>query len=156
MIDGFIPYSRGTLMLDVVATAMLAIIPLLAWSIYLVRFRRNYRTHQRVNMAIALVLLGAVVLFEVDMRLYGWRHLAEPSSLYDSWVYPILYIHLAFAIATTGLWVTTVVPAMRRFSHPPRPNGHSRFHRGIARFAAVGMLGTATTGWAFYIIAFMM
>lgn len=156
MLDGFIPNSRATLMLDVVALAMVAILPLMAWSIYLVRFKRDYARHRKVNLAIALTLLGAVTLFEIDMRIFGWRHLAEASSLYNTWVDPVLYVHLVFAVATAVLWIITVVPAMKRFKKKPEPNSHSAFHRRVAKFAAAGMVGTAVTGWVFYVTAFVM
>lgn len=156
MIDGFIPHSRASFMLDFVAIAMLAVIPLMGWSIYVVKYRRDYALHRKVQLLTACVLLAAVLLFEVDMRLYGWRHLAEESSLYRTLVDPILYIHLGFAITTTALWAWTVIGALRRFRKTPAPNGYSSRHRRVAKLAAVGMCGTAVTGWGFYITAFML
>lgn len=153
---GFIPTSRAGLMLDIVVVAMIAVIPLMAWTIYLVRIQRNYTLHRKVNLAIAVTLLITVVLFEIDMRVYGWRHLAEASALYDTWVFPALYLHLIFAITTVILWVVTVVSAMRAYSSKPKPSPSRNTHRRVARFAAFGMCGTAFTGWAFYIVAFML
>lgn len=154
--EGFIPASRAGLMLDIVVVAMFGVLPLMAWSIYLVRYRKNYKLHRKVNLAIASTLLITVVLFEIDIRLHGWRHLAESSVLYDSWVNPVLYIHLAFAIGTVLLWIVTVVAAMKEYSSTPRPTPGRYFHRRCARFAAIGMCGTAVTGWAFYVTAFML
>lgn len=156
MFEGFIPISRASFMLDAVALAMMAVIPLMIWSIYVVRVRKQYALHRRLNMTIAMVLLVAVTLFEIDIRLFGWRHLAEASSVYPTLVYPILYVHLIFAILTTLLWSITVIGAMRRFSRQPEPNRYSPTHRRVARLAAYGMCGTAATGWAFYIAAFVM
>jgi uncharacterized membrane protein YozB (DUF420 family) len=153
--QGFIPASRASLMLDVVVVAMFAVIPLMVWSIYLVRIRRNYKLHRKVNIAIAGTLFFAVVLFEVDMRLNGWRHLAVASSLYETWVNPALYIHLVFAISTVILWIMTLVSAMREFSSKPKPTPGRNLHRRFARFAALGMCGTAVSGWVFYVAAFM-
>lgn len=152
---GFIPTSRAGLMLDVVVVAMFAVLPMMAWSIYLVRYKRNYVLHRKVNLSIAGTLLVAVVLFEVDMRIHGWKHLAEPSTLYHSWVFPTLYVHLVFAVLTVILWVMTVVSALREFSGTPKPTPGRHFHKRFARLAALGMCGTALTGWAFYIAAFM-
>ena len=45
-IDGFLPFGRGSLMLDVVFVAMFVIVPLLALSLWLVKFRRNYQLHK--------------------------------------------------------------------------------------------------------------
>ena len=155
MFEGFIPVSRASFMLDVVALAMFAVIPTMIWSIYLAK-RGKFALHRKVNLGIAGLLLGAVTLFEIDIRLYGWRHLAEASAVYDTLVEPVLYVHLVFAIATTLLWIVTVAGALRRFKSQPEPGPYSPFHRRIAKLAALGMCGTAGTGWAFYIVAFML
>ena len=67
---GFLP-TRGSFMLDFVFVAMIAIIPVMTWSIvYLARIRHMYELHKRVQIALALVLLVAVVLFELDVRFF--------------------------------------------------------------------------------------
>ena len=87
-------------------------------------------------MVLGVVLLVVVVLFEVDVRVYGWRQFAEASAYYDSWVFPSLYIHLVFAISTTFLWIYVIVAALRQFDSPPKPNAYSRRHKWIAKIAA--------------------
>jgi len=155
MFEGFIPVSRATLMLDVVALSMFAVVPTMIWSIWLAK-RGRFSLHRKVNLGIAGLLLGAVTLFEIDIRLHGWRHLAEASVVYDTLVEPVLYLHLVFAIVTTLLWIITVAGALRRFKSRPEPGPYSPAHRRIAKLAAYGMCGTAATGWAFYIVAFML
>ena len=87
-IDGFLG-TRASLMLDVVFVSVIAVIPLLLWSISLVRYRQNYRLHKRIQVMLGLVLLVAVTLFEVDMRfLTDWRQRAQPSPYYATWVFP--------------------------------------------------------------------
>jgi putative membrane protein len=75
--------TRGSLMLDIVVVAMAVILPVLAYSIYLVRVRRRYELHKRIQLVLAVVLLVTVVLFEADVRINGWRDRAEPSPYYD-------------------------------------------------------------------------
>src|SRR5438034_10557517 len=75
-ISGFIPGSRGSLMLDVVFVAMFVVVPLLAASIYLVKYRQKYALHKRLQLAMAAVLLVAVLLFELDIRINGWEERA--------------------------------------------------------------------------------
>ena len=48
-IDGFLG-TRASLMLDVVFVAMFAIIPALAWSVWLVKYRQNYLLHKRIQV----------------------------------------------------------------------------------------------------------
>jgi putative membrane protein len=152
--DGFLP-TRASIMLDVVFLAMFAVLPLLAGSIYLVRYRRNYRLHKRVQLTLGIVLLVAVTLFELDMQLVtDWEERARPSPYFDSWVKPILGIHLFFAIPTAVLWFVVIVRALRRFSNPPEPGPHSREHFFWAWLTTFETLLTALTGWVFYWLAF--
>lgn len=146
-------------MLDVVFTAMFAVLPALLASIYLVRFRRRYRWHKRMQLVIAGVLLVAVTAFEVDMRLHGWQHLARPSPYWregpwNDWVDYSLAIHLTCAIPTLVLWVVVSAAALWRFPVPPTPSAHSRWHRRYGATAVVGLVLTAVTGWMFYWLAF--
>jgi uncharacterized membrane protein YozB (DUF420 family) len=153
--SGFIPYSRASFMLDLVAVAMLAVVPVLAWSIYLARCRKNYSLHKRVQIVLGVALLATVCFFELDMRLHGWRQFATDSPYYESWVFPVLYIHLVFAVSTVLLWVYVIVTALRRFPSPPVPNEYSPRHRRIARLAAIDRVCTAVSGWVFYVLAFV-
>ena len=158
-INGFLG-TRASLMLDVVFLAMFAVMPVLMWSIWLVKYRHNYALHKRVQLALALVLAAAVTLFEIDMRVNGWTDRALESPYYGEEGAPgplflMLYIHLFFAITTTVLWITVIVRALRRFPNPPRPNEHSGSHLFWARLAAIDMGLTTVTGWLFYWMAFV-
>jgi putative membrane protein len=160
-ISGFVPGSRGSLMLDVVFVAMFVVVPLLAVSVYLVKYRRQFTLHKKLQLLMAGVLLVAVLLFEVDMRLHGWEERAAPSPYFDpehKWSCPAgisLIIHLSFAVPTLLLWVVVVTRALRNFSQPPQPGAHSRWHARWGMIAALGMAFTAVTGWIFYWLAFV-
>ncbi|HUX87675.1 MAG TPA: DUF420 domain-containing protein [Chloroflexota bacterium] len=153
-IDGFLG-TRASIMLDVVFLAMFAVVPLLGWSVWLVKYRRNFALHKRVQLALGAVLLVAVGLFEADMRINGWKNRAEESAYFDTWVGKALGIHLVFAVTTALLWVFVIAQALRRFPNPPAPNEYSPRHLFWARLAAVDMLLTAVTGWVFYCLAFV-
>lgn len=159
--DGFLPGARGSLMLDAVVVAMLVVVPLLATSIWLVKKRRNYRLHKLLQLTMASVLLGAVLLFELDIRLHGWMHRAAASPFFDSqapWRSPAgisLIVHLFFAVPTVLLWAAVVGLALRHFGQDPHPGPHSRWHVPLGWAAAIGMGLTAVTGWVFYWLAFV-
>ena len=151
--------TRGSFMLDVVVVAMAIIIPALAGSLYLVRFRRAYTWHRRLQLTLAGLLLLAVGAFEVDMRLVtDWTELAAPSPYYssDSWnaVNLSLVIHLFFAVPTLLLWILVVIQAIRQFGWSGQTGPYRHQHAFWARLASVGMLMTAVTGWLFYWLAF--
>ena len=157
---GFIPGSRGSLMLDVVFAAMFLVVPWLAFSIYLVRYRKQYDLHKWMQIVMGVVLLLAVVAFEVDMRFFtDWEALAEGSPYYQpgTWdgVWISLAIHLCFAVPTPFVWIFVIVQAIRKFPSPARPTKYSPQHVLWARIAAIMMTLTAVTGWGFYYLAFV-
>jgi uncharacterized membrane protein YozB (DUF420 family) len=160
-IRGFIPGARGALMLDIVFVAMFIIVPVLAASVYLAKYRRSYQAHKLLQLVTASVLLVAVLLFEIDIRLHDWTLLARGSPYFDpesKWTSPVgiaLLVHLSFAVPTLVLWIAVVVGALKNFSRPPTPGSHSRWHRRFGMVAAIGMVLTAVTGWLFYWLAFV-
>lgn len=158
-IDGFLG-TRASFMLDVVFLAMLLIVPVLCWSVYLVRYRHNYALHKKVQLVTGLVLLLAVVAFEVDVRfLSDWEERAELSPYYqvDSWstVWTALSIHLLFAVPTPLIWALVIIRALKQFPSPPEPSAHGASHRRWGYLAVAGMILTAITGWVFYYLAFV-
>ena len=154
-IDGFLGW-RGSVMMDVVLLAMFAIVPLLCISIALVRYRKKYTVHKRIQISLGIILAVAILLFEIDVRMYPWRPRAEPSPYFATgWVDWALWLHLPFAISTAFLWIYVFVWALRNIPHPPGPGPWSRRHRFWARLAALDMIATAITGSIFYFLAFI-
>jgi len=158
-IDGFLG-TRASLMLDLVAVAMLAVLPVLGWSIALVKYRRNFALHKRIQLALGGVLLVTVLAFEADMRINGWRQRAEASYFWANgtainWVDCALAVHLFFASTTALLWTAVIVRAWMRFPNPPAPGAHSAWHCRWGKLAAIDLLLTSLTGWLFYWLAFV-
>ena len=158
MLPGFLPTTReSTFMMDVVVLAMLGVLPVLTWSIYLVKVRKNYHLHKRIQWILGIVLLATITLFEIDIRRdSSWWDRAMRSPFYTSGVLqPMLGIHLCFSITTTLLWAWVLLEALWKFPSPPSPGPYSPRHRLLARFAAIDMYCTAVTGWTFYWMAFV-
>ncbi|MCI0334837.1 MAG: DUF420 domain-containing protein [Planctomycetes bacterium] len=155
-IDGFLG-TRASLMLDVLVLVMLAVVLILCWSVYQVKFRRRYRLHKWTQVALGAAVLVVVVLFEVDIRLHGWemRAAGGEGRHAPAIVWYSLYIHLVFAVSSLILWPVTIFLALRNFPDPPHPGVHSRVHVPLARAAALDMVMTAVTGWIFYWLAFV-
>jgi len=168
-IDGFLG-TRASIMLDVVFVAMFVVLAVMAWSIYLVRYRQEYLLHKRIQLILGTVLLITVAAFEVDMQwLTEWelRAVASPYFVQDyssatpaaaKWGCTVgrsLLLHLSFAVPTFALWVFVIVQALRHFPRPPQPAPYSRRHKLWGRLAAFGMTMTSLTGWVFYYLAFV-
>lgn len=156
--NGLLP-TRGSFMLDFVVVAMFVVLAVMSYSIGLARFRQQFQLHKQIQLILGIVLLVTIVAFEIDLRFItkNWRELAEPSPYFASgWVDRLLWLHLFFAIPTPLLWTWVIVLALRKFDRPPKPNDYSSRHRLLARIAALLMVGTAVTGWAFYVVAFVL
>ncbi|MFM1902345.1 MAG: hypothetical protein RLZZ440_245 [Planctomycetota bacterium] len=156
-IDGFLSLlgSRASLGMDVVLVGLVALLPVLAWSVQAVRGGR-FELHKRLQLFIVAALAVAILVFEVDVRLISdWKLRARPSPYWPGGVLWALGIHLVFAVSTFVLWTWVVWEAVTRFPNPPRPAEHGPRHRRMARLAALDLLMTAVTGVIFYWLAFV-
>lgn len=161
MAKGFLGYP-STLMLDVVVCALVLVVPVLLYSIYLVKFRHNYLLHRNLQTALGVALLIAVSLFEVDMRLHGgWQAILKNRSVQLSpdhlnWVSQILMVHLVFAVSAVILWAMTIAHGWKRIPRPPQPSPHSRLHKRLGWLSTISLTLTSVTGLIFYYYAFMV
>lgn len=157
-IDGFLG-SRASFGMDLVMVVLIALLPVLTWSIYLVHYRQAYKAHKRLQILIAAALFLAIVIFELDVRLFSdWKIRAAAAGQNPWWpagVLTALAIHLVFAISTLVLWVWVIWEAFLRFPVPPTPGTHGPRHRVMARLAALDLMVTAITGTIFYWLAFV-
>ena len=151
-------------MLDFVVCALIGVVPVLLWSLYLVKYRRAYRLHRNLQIGLGVVLLIAVIAFEVDLQLVhgGWENVVNkpgqsprmtPVEL-DS-ARRVLWVHLVFAITTPILWAITIVLALRRFPNPLQPAPHSSLHKKLGWASTIDITLTAVTGLVFYYVAFV-
>jgi uncharacterized membrane protein YozB (DUF420 family) len=153
-VEGFLPMSRASFILDFLVVAMAFVIPVMLVSLFQVKKRKNYALHRRIQIILGVVLGLVVLVFELDMRLFGWRQYAEASPYYDSLVIPALILHLIFAIPTFFLWIYTIYMALRH--RIVENSGKVRFqHRFFGRLSAYAMIGTTVSGCLFFWLAFM-
>jgi putative membrane protein len=161
MSHGFLG-NDASFMLDFVVCALVLLVPLLAYSISVVKAGR-YALHKRLQLLLALILVVAVTAFEVDMRSHGgWKKIVnkDPAQprLDDAELAKcekLLYTHLVFAISTPVLWIATIALAWRRFPDPPVPGPHSQLHKSLGWASAVDLALTSVTGLWFYYATFV-
>ncbi|MEV0463576.1 DUF420 domain-containing protein [Nocardia tengchongensis] len=155
-VDGFLG-TRASWAMDTMVLVMALVVAVLAWSVYQVRARRKFGLHKGVQILLAVGLLAAVVLFELDVRFNGWQSRAAGvvGGTASTAVWTALAIHLAFAVFSVVLWPIVIIRAARNFDSPPNPGAHSTWHRRWAPIAAIGMTLTAITSWIFYGLAFV-
>ena len=142
-------------MMDLVATAMVAIVPLLTTSLCLVRIKKKYQAHKQIQLGMAGTLLVTVICFELYVRIYGWQDQARPSPYFETILFPVLYIHLFFAIGAVGLWCMTIAGALKGFKKSVSPSVYSNRHKRLGWASALFMYMTSVTGWLFYYLGFV-
>lgn len=161
MADGFLGYPTS-LMLDFVVCALVLIVPLLLFSIYQVKFKKNYLLHRNMQILLGVTLMAAVAAFEIDMRLQGGvdeilKKRASPLTTAQlDFFWNVMYVHLFFAVTTVPLWATTLILAWRRFPSPPYPSAHSGLHKPLAWLSTIDITMTSVTGLAVYYYGFMV
>lgn len=159
MQDGFLGY-KSSFMLDFVVVALVLIVPLLLFSLYTVKIRKNFTLHRNLQLLLGIVLLVAVAAFEVDLRLQGgWQAVVNKGGALSpeklSFVKTVLTIHLGFAISTPFLWIATIYLALKRFTNPPQPGPHSGLHKTLGWLSTLDITLTSVTGLVFYYFAFV-
>ncbi len=162
MENGFLG-NGASLMLDFVVTALVLVVPVLVFSLFTVKIRKNYSLHKFLQITLAIVLLIAVLAFEIDMRLHGgWVAIVNKDATAPhldaeqlSFVSKLLYLHLLFAVSTPFLWATTIFLALKRFPSPPMPGAHSKLHKRLGWISTIDLVLTSVTGLVFYYFAFI-
>jgi uncharacterized membrane protein YozB (DUF420 family) len=161
MSDGFLGY-KSSLMLDVVVCALAIVVPTLLLSLYAVKIRRNYKLHKALQIALGVVLLVIVGLFEFDMQCQGGidgilAKRSRPLTRDERASFnTLLYVHLFFAISTVFLWATTLILAVKRMPRPPGPCDHSPLHKRLGWLSATDITLTSVTGLLVYYYGFVV
>ncbi|MBD3673081.1 MAG: DUF420 domain-containing protein [Planctomycetaceae bacterium] len=161
MADGFLGY-KTSFMLDLVVCALVAVVPVLLYSIYIVKYKHRFALHKTLQLVLAAALVLTVLAFEVDLHLIqgGWENIVAKRDVpltkeAFSFVRTLLTIHLIFAGSTPVLWGITIAYALKRFPSPPAPGDHSPLHKKLAWASTIDLTLTSVTGLIFYYFAFV-
>lgn len=158
---GFLGY-RSTFMLDFVVSALVLIVPLLLFSLYTVKIKRNFALHKKLQILLGAVLLVAVGAFEIDVQVMhgGWQNIVNQREIpldprQMNFIRNVLYVHLIFAVSTPFVWATTLFLALKRIPNPPAPCAHSSLHRKLGWVSTIDITLTSLTGLYWYYAAFV-
>jgi len=160
MKDGFLGYQTS-FMLDAVVVALVLVVPVLLYSLFAVKIRKQYTVHRNLQVALAITLLAAVMAFEVDLHWIqgGWLNVVNKGRSLSvdqlAFIRRMLRIHLIFAGSTPFVWAVTIAMALKKFPNPPKPSAHSRVHKVFGWISVVDLVMTSITGLIFYYIAFV-
>ena len=148
--------ARGDALIDIGILSIVAVVPILLWSWGLAR-KKQWTLHKRVQLATASLLGVVVLLFEIDLNQLGGIFKVTADSAYagtatlNFWI----WIHTAFAISSTFVWLFLVLASLIKFPSPPEPRFFST-HRYFGRLAMTLMLGSGATAIPMYIYGFVL
>lgn len=143
--------------MDVVIVSLVVIVPLLLWSWARAR-SADFSTHRNVQIGLFSVLVVAVALFETDIKMSGGIFELMKGSRYDgtTLLKASVYIHTAFSILTSLVWVGLILFSVALFGHPPRAGRYGTAHRIVGTIGMIGMVLTSITGVELYILGFAL
>ena len=147
--------TRADAFVDVAMVVFIAAPFLMAWALRLAA-QRSYRAHRRLQVAVLLAGIVAVLLLEGSIRFGGAVDAFTVSAFYGTTAMAGLFaVHLAVAVPTFIGWCALAVVSWRRF---PRvlPGSFSVRHRRWGRLTFVGLWLTCVTGVALYVMSFAL
>lgn len=148
--------QRGDVLIDIGMLSIVAVVPVLIWSWSLAR-RKSWVAHKQVQLTTAIVLGIVVLLFEIDLNLSGGVFAITATSPYagtgllNGWI----WIHTAFAISSTVVWLFLVIASLIKFPKPPVPAAFPT-HRYFGRLGMILMLGSGVTAIPMYYYGFYL
>jgi hypothetical protein len=150
--------TRADLLFDIIVVSLILIVPLLIYSLYLVRVKKDYVTHKNIQVGVSIVVAIVLVLFEMNLYFTGGVEQLLVGSSYQgtSIMDTIMKVHLFFSISTAILWPVVLISALVKMPKPPRPTPDSKRHRILGWIAFFDMIGTGVTGVIVYAFIFVL
>jgi len=153
--EGFLG-TDAPFMMDFVVVALVAVVPALMYSVASVK-KGKVELHKKMQIGLAIILLIAVLLFELEIRLAGGIfNLMENSVYHGSSKFEIvLFIHLIFAVTTPFLWGWTIFSGLKNYEGGKFKEGYAKKHIFLGRISIIDLLLTSGTGLLVYYMAFI-
>lgn len=154
MFPGFLG-TKAPFMMDLVVLALFAIIPVLIYSIKLAK-TGQYIKHKSIQIALAIILLISVILFEIEIRIAGGIYQLIDIAPSERLLFDIvLYTHLFFAITTPLIWGFVIFSAIKNFDGKSFPARYANKHRLWGKIATIDLILTSLTGFLVYYLGFL-
>ncbi len=139
--------TRAPLFMDEV-TLLVALLPLLLYAAVMLARFTLYRAHAYTQIFLYVLSLTTVLYFEYGVRAGGgWKVFAQESAVGHDYLFAVLLLHIAIAVATTLFWSFTLFFAKQEL----RLGRHKR--DGLITF--VGVTLTSLTGIWVYLLLFL-
>ena len=149
--------TRADILIDIVTLSFIVILPVLVISWWLVRSKKDYSNHRRIQLYLGIALGVVVAIFEYDLSTSGGIFELTKGSQYEgtallNWT---IYIHTMFAVASSVIWAGLIIMSLIKFGKPPQPNAFSGKHRFWGRTGMVVMIMAGVTSPPLYYFGFV-
>ncbi len=149
--------TRADILVDIVTLSFIIILPILIWSWALARKPQTFAKHRTMQLTVGIALAIVVGIFEYDLKASGGIFELTRGGIYEgtailNWT---IYIHTAFSVLTTLIWVMLIILSLIKFGNPPRSNAFSRTHRIWGRIGMVTMIIAGITSPPLYYFGFV-
>jgi len=149
--------TRADVLMDVVLLSFIIILPILIISWRFARRVKNYTAHRNIQLTLAITLAIVVGIFEYDLSMAGGIFELTKGGVYEGTAVLLwsIYIHSAFSVATSIIWVTLIIASLIKFDNPPTPNQFSRIHRFWGKTGMLTMIAAGITSPPLYYFGFV-
>ena len=147
--------TRADVLVDIAMVFFVVAPFLMAYALRLAA-QRHYRAHRRLQVAVLLGGIVAVLLLEGSIRFGQAVEAFTVSAYYGTAPMSGLFaVHLAVAVPTIIVWCVLAVLSWRRF---PRvlPGSFTPRHRLWGRLTFAGLWLTCVTGVGLYVMSFAL
>lgn len=148
--------TRAPMYLDIVAVYFMLLPFLLFFS---VRFavKGEIKKHLNSQLAVFVMTLVMIVVFEVGMRMAGGfgEYMKESSISYNYFI-TFLIVHIIVAIATVNLWSYQIIASVKAYKKGTLTGETAQRHRKIAKFLMLGIAVTLIQAASIYYFMFIL
>lgn len=148
--------TRAPVYLDLVAVYFM-LLPLLLFVSIRFAVKGEIKKHLKSQLAVFIMTLLMIVVFEVGMRLAGGfkEYMAESSVSYTFFI-TFLIIHIIVAIATVNLWSYQIISSVKSYKKGTLNGENAKKHKKIARILMLGIIVTLIQAACIYYFMFVL
>lgn len=148
--------TRAPMYLDLVALYFV-FLPVLLFVSIRFAIKGEVKKHLTSQLAVFIMTLVMIVVFEVGMRLAGgFKEYMKESPISYTYFITFLIVHIIVAIATVNLWSYQIISSVKAYKKGTLTGETAQRHKKIAKFLLVGITVTLIQAASIYYFMFVL
>lgn len=148
--------TRAPMYLDLVALYFV-LLPVLLFVSIRFAVKGEIKKHLTSQLAVFIMTLVMIVVFEVGMRLAGgFKEYMKESPISYTYFITFLIVHIIVAIATVNLWSYQIISSVKAYKKGTLTGETAQRHKKIAKFLLVGITVTLIQAASIYYFMFVL